>query len=299
MRKYSLYLLIGVFCLLWSCSDDEDVTPSMKDEDRLEALVDKSNTDIMAFKEKYGTYILYEFDQLLDFAYQFEQAATWRNAKLTYLEKKDVPGAVSFLEKYFFNCYEDTVKLNMFPRKFLICSKIYGEVLGTSVPDGEKIGFHDAAANLNSFSVARLDASTLAEMSEGRKEEFIRQIHYMFLGGYIVNVQRSIFVDDVFFDPSSKLYGTKIDKEKGSILPAGYYMSRGFFPITDKEQYYYPLEMEDLGNFTENLVKMDQETRDAVWSQSVMRVKMQYVARGLKAMGVDIVKINPLAADFL
>ena len=30
-----------------------------------------------------------------------------------------------------------------------------------------------------------------------------------------------------------------------------------------------------------------------------MKTKMQYVASSLKAMGVDIEKINPLAGDFL
>lgn len=299
MKRYSLYLLIGIFCTLWSCSDDEDVTPSLKDEGRLEALIDKSNSDIMAFKEKYGTYILYEFDQLKDFAYQFEQAATWREAKLTFLEKEDVSGAVAFLEEHFFNCYQDTVKLNMLPRKFLICSKVYGGILGVSNPDGEKVGLHDAMANMNSFTVARLDRATLAAMSAERRDEFIRQIHYMFLGGYIVNVQRNIFVEDLFFDPASKLYGTRIEREKGEILPADYYMSRGFFPITDKEQYYYPLQMEDLSTFVEHLLKMDEETKEVIWNQSVMRTKMQYVAKSLKAMGVDVAKINPLAEDFL
>ncbi len=299
MKRYSLYLLIGIFCTLWSCSDDEDVTPSLKDEDRLEALIDKSNAGVMAFKEKYGTYILYQFDQLKDFAYQFEQAATWREAKLTYLEKEDVPGAITFLEEYIFNCYGDTVKLNMLPRKLLICSKVYGEMLGVSKPNGEKTGLHDAVANMNSFTVAGLDRATLATMSAERRDEFVRQIHYIFLGGYIVNVQRNIFVEELFFDPASKLYGTKIEREKGEILPAEYYMSRGFFPITDKEQYYYPLQVEDLSTFVEHLVKMDEETREAVWNQSVMRTKMQYVAKSLKAMGVDIAKINPLAEDFL
>lgn len=299
MKKYNLYWLIGIFCLLGACDDEEDITPSLKDQDRLETLIDRSNTDIMTFKEKYGTYILYEFDQLLDFAYQFEQAATWRNAKLTYLEKEDVAGALDFLNKHIFNCYEDTVKLNMLPRKFLICSKIYGNVLGISSPRGGDAGLHDAVANLNSFSVAELDASTLADMSAERKIEFARQIHHIFLAGYIVNVQRNVFVENIFFDPSSKLYGTQIDKEKNTLLPADYYMSCGFFPITDREENFYPLEMEDLENFIENLVKMDQETRDAVWGHSVMRIKMQQVARGLKASGVDVVKINPMAADFL
>ena len=119
MKKLFVYMLVGA-CCFFACSEDEDTTPSLKDTDRLEELIDKSNKTIMDFKEKYGTYILYQFDQLLDFAYQFDQAASWRAAELTYLEKEEVVGAVDFLINRFMACYGDSVKVNYLPRKVLM-----------------------------------------------------------------------------------------------------------------------------------------------------------------------------------
>jgi len=298
IRKLFLYALLGVCCFC-SCSEDEDTTPSLEDTDRLEGLIDKSNKTITDFKEKYGTYILYQFDQLLDFAYQFDQAASWRSAKLTYLEKEDVDGAVEFLMDKFMACYGDSVKVNYLPRKLLICSKIKASQLGISLPDGGDTGYHDAVANMNSFTIAGLDRANLAAMSEERMEEYVQQLHNIFLAGYVVNVRRLVFVENLFFDPCETLYGTEVEREKNEQLPPEDYLKLGFFPITDVEEYSYPLELDDLINFVENLVKMDQEIHDMVMAYELMKTKMQYVASSLKAMGVDIEKINPLAGDFL
>ena len=292
IRKLFLYALLGVCCFC-SCSEDEDTTPSLEDTDRLEGLIDKSNKTITDFKEKYGTYILYQFDQLLDFAYQFDQAASWRSAELTYLEKEDVDGAVEFLMDKFMACYGDSVKVNYLPRKLLICSKIKASQLGISLPDGGDTGYHDAVANMNSFTIAGLDRANLAAMSEERMEEYVQQLHNIFLAGYVV------FVENLFFDPCETLYGTEVEREKNEQLPPEDYLKLGFFPITDVEEYSYPLELDDLINFVENLVKMDQEIHDMVMAYELMKTKMQYVASSLKAMGVDIEKINPLAGDFL
>ena len=54
MKKLFVYMLVGA-CCFFACSEDEDPTPSLKDTDRLEELIDKSNKTIMDFKEKYGT----------------------------------------------------------------------------------------------------------------------------------------------------------------------------------------------------------------------------------------------------
>ena len=44
---------------------------------------------------------------------------------------------------------------------------------------------------------------------------------------------------------------------------------------------------------------MDQATHDTIMEYELMKTKMQNVAGSLKAMGVDVEKINPLAVDFL
>lgn len=274
------------------------MTPSMKDRDRLDTLIDKSNPEIMAFKEKFGTYILYRFDQLLDFAYQFDEAVAWREAKLTYLEKEDVAGAVSFLQQYFLGRYGDSLKMNFFPRKLLICSKINARTLGLSSSGDAKVFYHDAVTNMNSFTISGLDRKSLSEMDADRQEQYIRQIHYIYLAGYLVDVRREVFVENVFFDAGSKLYGTKIDRKEGVEFDDEYFMSKGFFHVKNDVNY-YPQQLEDLMIFIKNLVFMDQPLHDAVKAKSVMRIKMQYVARGLKSMGVDISAINPLVKDFL
>ncbi len=79
-------------------------------------------------------------------------------------------------------------------------------------------------------------------------------------------------------------------REKKRAVTARGLLKLGFFPITDVEEYSYPLELDDLINFVENLVKMDQEIHDMVMVYELMKTKMQYVASSLKAMGVDIEK---------
>ena len=93
--------------------------------------------------------------------------------------------------------------------------------------------------------------------------------------------------------------GTEVERDKNVQLPAEDYLKLGFFPITDIEEYSYPLELDDLIDFVENLVKMDQATHDTIMEYELMKTKMQNVAGSLKAMGVDVEKINPLAVDFL
>ena len=58
MKNVYICLLISLCWIAGACNDSEDTTPSMADKDRLEMLIDQSNTDIVDFKQKYGTYIL-------------------------------------------------------------------------------------------------------------------------------------------------------------------------------------------------------------------------------------------------
>lgn len=299
MKRLEWFIMAGCMLLLslYGCNDDEDLAPSYADQDRMEQLIDKSNADIMAFKEKYGTYILYEFDQMKDFAYQFDQAQTWREATITKLDAEDVQGAVDFLKEGFWACYSDSLIMYNSPRKFLMVSKLQAGILGVSGVDGQTI-YHDAAVNMNSYTAANLDKESREAMDETRKTEYFRQLHYVYIAGYLLEVKRNVFVSDLFFDPSDNLYSTKIDKNVAAELDEDFYMSRGFFPL-DAEENYYPSRMEDLRVFVQNLIVMDQTMRDKVMERSLMRIKMGNVVQGLKAIGVDIESINPFATEFL
>ena len=299
MKRLNWFMIAACTAFLaCGCNDDEDLSPSYADEDRMEQLIDKSNADIMAFKEKYGTYILYDFDQMKDFAYQFDEAQTWRDATITKLEAEDVQGAVDFLAEGFWARYSDSLITYSFPRKFLIVSKLQAGVLGVSGVDGQ-LTYHEAAVNMNSYTAANLDAESRAAMDEDARTAYFRQLHYVYIAGYLLEVKRNVFVSDLFFDPSESLYATKIGRDEiVADIDEEFFMSRGFFELPSDENY-YPERLEDLRTFVQELIVMDEEMRDKVMSHSLMRIKMGNVVQGLKAIGVDIEKINPLATDFL
>lgn len=306
MKHLYLYMAIclgGLFAA--SCSDDEDTTPSMADTDRLETLLDTSNPDMVEFKQKYGSYLLYEFDPILDFAYQFEEAQAWRSAKLTLLDKADVSQAVTFLKDNFFNCYSDAMLATFLPRKVLLCGKIEGTTLGVSyVPDGRK-AFHDAVANLNSMSIGELSQTALGGMDNERRATYLRQLHFIFLGGYVINARTQHIVEEGFYDYCRTLYNTLMDPSRlqAEILLDRYgpefFYRNGFLPPEKEYATYYSNREDDLIAFTKQLIHMDQAMHDTAMQYEMLRAKMQYVARGLKNMGVAVDRINPLITDFL
>ncbi len=298
MRNLYIFLLINLGCLLCACSDDEDTTPSMADVDRLESLLDKSNSDIVEFKEKYGTYILYEFDHILDFAYQFEEAKAWRSAELTRLDKVDVPAAIDFLQANFFNCYTDDIVEQYFPRKLLLCSKIYGGTLGVSEKTGRD--YHSAVANMNSMTIAGLDKATLDSMTEEQKGAYLKQLHFIYLAGYLVNARTFYYLDDTFFDFSATHYSSLMDpnRKPARDLPDEFFYQRGFFRVPASDTYFGTAD-EDLILFTKNLILMDKESFKTLVQYEVMKRKLQIAARGLQELGVKLEEVNEYAYRFL
>ncbi len=298
MKNLYIFLFLGLSCVLGACSDDEDTTPSMADVDRLEGLIDTSNSDIMDFKEKYGTYILYDFDHILDFAYQFEEATSWRNAEITRLEKEDATDAVRFLKENFFNCYTDDIIKNYFPRKLLICSKIYGTTLGVSESKGKN--YHDAVANLNSMTIAGLDKASLDGLTEETKDAYLRQLHFIYLAGYLVNARTFYYLDDAFFEYSGTLYSSLMDpnRKPARDMPDEFFYQKGFFRVPDSDTYFGTAD-EDLIQFTKHLILMDKDMFKTLVQYEVMKRKMQIAAQGLQSLGVKLEEINEYAARFL
>lgn len=322
MKQYPLYTLWLFFAIISltfsSCRESEDNTPSLADRDRMEELIDNSNADIVEFKQKYGTYILYEFDDLLDFAYQFEEASAWREATVTHLDKADVQAALEFLqggenktENAFLNCYNDQMISNYFPRKLLICKSIASsDALGYSTPVG---GLHTAVANLNSMTIAGLDAASLSSLNtEAKRTQYFRQLNYILLANYIVNARGELFVDNTFFEHSKTYYNTLIDESRKqarefqktgdeTIDAANFYAKfydRGlFYPLEGDEETYYDSATEDLVSYLHELIFMDEALATELERFSMMNDKMQLVARSLQEMGVDVEMINEIAAQ--
>lgn len=316
LRNAAPALLMAAITLT-ACSDNEDNKPSLADTDRMEELLDHDIADIENFKQKYGTYLLYDFDDLLDFAYQFEEASAWRNATVTHLDKADAPAAVKFLEgtdtePAFFNCYTDEMKTTQFPRKILLCKTIESsEELGLSQPSQSR---HTAVANMNSMSIAGLDAASLAALdTQDKRTDFFRQLNYILLAGYIVNSKANLFVNNNFFEYSKAYYNTLISEDRKpasnfrktgdpDVDADGFYAkfyARGlFFPLKGDEETYYDSATNDLISFIKAFVFMDEDTAKELREYETMTEKMRMLLQDLESMGVKTASINPVAAQY-
>lgn len=282
--------MIATSLLLSGCADKEDVTPSNADTDRLESLLDRSIPDIAEFCDKYGTYVLYDFDQRLDFAYQFEQATAWENAKLTMLDHDGAADAMSWLKSNVFSHYNDAFKSKYLPRKFLIAKKIESlSELGRSVP---KDGAHAVVANINSITVGSYANS--------------QDVDRVILSDYLVNARGETPVGQEFYEVSNTYYSTLMDENRRQakvLLQENpeFFHDNGFLNPVDDEATYFPSARLDLVQYIDSLVGMTQELHDRIMDNenSDMLVKMAYVAHGLKSIGVEVAELNPFAVDFL
>lgn len=290
INKILSVVLIATSLLLSGCADKEDVTPSNADTDRLESLLDRSIPDIAEFCDKYGTYVLYDFDQRLDFAYQFEQATAWENAKLTMLDHDGAAEAMSWLKTNVFSHYNDAFKSKYLPRKFLIAKKIESlSELGRSIP---KDGAHAAVANINSITVGSYANS--------------QDVDRVILSDYLVNARGEAPVGQEFYEVSNTYYSTLMDENRRQakvLLQENpeFFHDNGFLNPVDDEATYFPSARLDLVQYIDSLVGMTQELHDRIMDNenSDMLVKMAYVAHGLKSIGVEVAELNPFAVDFL
>lgn len=282
--------LLATSFLLAGCTDDEDVSPSYADTNRLESLIDRSIPDIAEFCDKYGTYVLYNFDQHIDFAYQFEQATAWENAKLTRLDHDGAVTAMAWLKSNVFTHYNDEFKTKFLPRKFLITEKIESNSeLGRSVP---KNGVHTAVANINSITVGDYT----------RSQDIDRAI----LSDYLVNARGEAPVGNEFYEVSNTYYTTLMDENRRharELLAEDpeFYHDRGFLNPVDDDATYFPSARLDLVEYIDSLVGMTQEMHDNIMNNenTAMLAKMAYVAHGLQDIGVEVAMLNPYAVDFL
>lgn len=294
LREISLVAL-AVVCLT-GCSENEDTTPSMADKDRLESLIDTGIEKIAQFRDNYGTYILYNFDKNLDFAYQFEQASNWNNASLEKITKDEAVTAVDVLYDKVFSCYSDAYKKRLFPRKLLLVDDIQtSSELGLSIPVQ---GHHAAVANINSV--------TFAGMGDARNisDEALNAMHRALIADYLVIARGEYPVDDVYFSYSQKTYSTLMNSSRKNARQIvaedpNFFYNKGFFFPDDDESTYFPSAQEDVLAFIRNMITMDKETADKLMDMPMMADKMHLITTGLQAMGIDVMQINPWTEEFI
>lgn len=289
---------VGLLLLLFASCTSEDTKPSYADTDRLESLVDRSIPSVADFCDKYGTYLLYNFDQQLDFAYQFQEASNWNKATIEKMNRNEAIEADKFLMDEFFSKYNDDFKKKYLPRKMITVKQIKAQALGIAEPDEQ--GLITAAANINSMTIA-YDKARYEALSTSQQTEYQQQLHYILLASYLINVRAEYPVDDAYIAYSQAYYASLMDPNRTQArrLPDEFFLNRGFFRPDDDESTYFVSAEEDMIAFTKQLILMDEEMRDSLMEYPVMAEKMHYLAQGLSDMGVDVQQINPWTEDFL
>lgn len=302
MSLINVAIVAGVALSMASCAESEDTKPSYADTDRLETLIDNSIQQIADFKNTYGTYILYNFDKQLDFAYQFENASTWNEARLTTIGHDDASVAVSMLYSRVFNCYGDNYKKEYFPRKLLIVDDIMSsQELGLSLP---KEGHHMAVANINSVTFAGMSVADIESMATdaSKSEALLANLHRALLCDYLVKARGEYPVDDTFFNYSMNDYSSLMDNRNNvsAILKKNpsFFHEHGFFNPDDDELTYFPSAEDDVVAYIQHIITMDEATRDTIMNHPVMAAKMHVMCVGLHEMGVDLESINTWTREF-
>lgn len=305
--KYKLlyvFAFLASIIVLGSCAEKEDNTPSLADKDRLETLIDADISKIADFRDKYGTYILYNFDKNLDFAYQFEQASSWSNATLSTITHDDAEVAVQMLYDNIFSCYEEGFIKKYFPRKLLLVSDITSpNELGLSNPLG---GHHTAVANINSVTFAKMSANDIATalQDEALTTSRCNEMHRALLADYLVKARGEYPVDEDYLSLSMSTYSSLMNSSRKTVAQLlredeNFFYNHGFFIPQDEEATYFPNAEEDIVSFICNMITMDNETANAMLDMPLMASKMHLIATGLQQMGVDVLSINPHMEQFI
>lgn len=289
-------LLTGVSGCLVSCSSSEDNTPSYADTDRLETLIDNDIEKIKLFRDNFGTYILFNFDKNLDFAYQFEQASSWENAMLFNIDNREAASAVDYLYGGVFDCYSDDYKRKFFPRKLLLVDDIMSpSELGLSVPEANH---HVAVANINSVTFAKMGESL---DTQGAYDSYY---HRALLADYLVKARGQYPVEDAYFSYSQKDYSSLFSPNRRNAAQMlaenpNFFYDHGFFIPDDDESTYFPSAEDDILAYITNMISMDKATADMLMELPLMADKMHLLTVGLQSFGVNVKQINPWAEQFL
>lgn len=290
--------------MLMACSESEDNSPSLADKDRLETLIDASIDKIAEFRDSYGTYILYDFDKNLDFAYQFEQASSWSNATLKTINHDEASDAVDMLYDIVFDSYSADYKKKYFPRKLLLVDDIAtSSELGLSKPDG---GHHVAVANINSVTFSMMGKENVTKMltDAGLQEKNTNAMHRALLADYLVKGRGEFPVGEEFFTYCNSTYSSLMNSSRKTAeqLVAedpNFFYSRGYFFPEEEESTYFPSAEEDLLAYICSMITMDKATADMLLDMPVMANKMHVLTVSLREMGVDVMSINANTEQFL
>ena len=325
-----LILALGV-----CACNEEELTPSLKDEDRVSALVDLSRPVVKEFKEKYDVNILYDFDDTLDFKFNMTPSGTttqYDMIQIEHLEAGTEDYALAKLDEMVLSYLKEDFR-KILPKKILLAN----EVLTSSTPPDLLVGESDCAesksytamGNLYGSYLFAFNESVLEELDEQRQRESRNVKLYNFIN-YVINLRGlSEDIPDAFYSPVSHLHGISVDSiaEQELELPVGTGMNSQYYTpewyiglgmvLTEKSpnantygavmerrirkggKYNFPDKERDFRNFINLIVCESEENLTKYYmASSLFKERLLIVMDMLETWGVDVLKINPALEMF-
>ncbi|WP_099291731.1 MULTISPECIES: hypothetical protein [unclassified Butyricimonas] len=231
MNRISIILAISalLFCCV-ACEDEDGLSPSGLDVDRVQDLLDWSNPVVKRYYDDYGVALMTDFDENLDIKFNFYESWAnrfWRNMEIGKMERKsECDSAIAVLDTAVFRYFKDELefqgevyrsdfKKKYFPNKILITNKL---IVGTDVsglimqtvnrPSKTGAGSTFCQSNDNAI-VVNLESGML-NISPEKFEQVTKAILYVMIIYAFEKYDLYSMIPDAFYEFSKPYYGKRV-----------------------------------------------------------------------------------------
>ncbi|MGN0281584.1 MAG: hypothetical protein ACI4B3_04690 [Prevotella sp.] len=334
MKKILTILCLATAMGLQSCSDEEALSPSYADTDRIPGLLDTSIPTVKEYKDNYGINMLYQFNDTLDFKFGFYQNSTnwiWHNIIVTKLDTKEkIDYAFDRFNEDITPYFNDTFK-QMMPKKILMADMVEVETNPDNLmkeSDVMETGTVGVMASKFSYMFAynmeAMESFNATKLANMRKTKLFHLICTVITNNNLYDEMPADFSSEV-----KHLYGASIDSLalEEAELPVGtgpyasYYLPSWYiemgFPITLHSPYSsagsnfqqrlrkgYSLSIptfeRDLRNFVCAMVfETEANIKTYYLPSELFCNRMRIALETMKKWGIDVEAINPAMKLFL
>lgn len=235
--RFTYLLLLGLVLSLCSC-EEEKLTPSFSDEDRIVELLDLSQPLVKKWKESYDVNILCKFDDTLDFKFGLWRESTksnWANLSLSKVDEKDVDGTLALFEEFVLKYFKDTIvtpdgrtvypdfKKKYFPKRILLLDTL--ENNGTLLQDSRLYELDNRPgktlrASFNGYEqVVALSTSYMPIASDEAKRDIRDEILYDIIANIFERHSLYRYLPEELFANQVDLYGADVNELAAVEIP--------------------------------------------------------------------------------
>lgn len=225
-----------ILMLFTACNQEEVLTPSLKDVDRVAEFVNASdNQYVEDIYQKYNCGLMYEFDPILDFAYTAQNyiaAAKWGNVEFTQIRDRFlnqtgnmipdsllkynayVSRSLTFLDTTLFSYLADTgLVIRKLPHKILLADLIYSvnPISGNIFTESDNRIGSEAINTLNClFNDNSIVFNVNQDALKGNASKFRKDNFYILVSRIVEMYDLYSLIPDSFYNLSSVYYGKSI-----------------------------------------------------------------------------------------